>query len=77
MMKPAAFILGLHFIGVSLEHYHESNMWHNYHVTEVKIPTKRQEIKQVSSKLHEKAFQDQVERQDRNIHPHHTVISVL
>ena len=55
-MKPAAFILGLHFIGVSLEHDHESNMWHNYHVTEVKIPTPRQEIEQVSSKLHEKAF---------------------
>ena len=73
----SAFVLGVHFIGVSLQHFHESNMWHNYHVTEVKIPTKRQEIKQVSSKLHEKAFQDQVERQDHNIHPHHTVISVL
>ena len=76
-MKPAAFILGVHFIGVSLEHYHESNMWHNYHVTEVKIPTPRQETEQVSSKLHEKAFQGQVERQDHNIHLHHTVISVL
>ena len=60
-----------------LEHYHESNMWHNYHVTEVKIPTPCQETDQVSSKLHEKAFQDQVERQNNNINLHHTVISVL
>ena len=79
-MMHAAFILGLYFIGVPLEHYHESNMWHNYHVTEVNIPTPRQETEQVSSKLHEKAFQDQVEhvveRQDHNIHLHHTVISV-
>ena len=36
-MMPAAFILGLYFIGVSLEHYHESNMWHYYYVTEVKF----------------------------------------
>ena len=76
-MMPAAFILGLYFIGVSLEHYHESNMWHNYYVTEVKIPTPSQETEQVSPKLHEKAFQDQVERQDHNIHLRHTVISVL
>ena len=79
--SPRLSILGLHFIGVSLEHYHESNTWHNYghnyHVTEVKIPTPRQDTEQVSSKLHEKAFQDQVERQDHNIHLHHTVISVL
>ena len=55
-------------------------MWHSCHVREVKIPTPRQETEQVSSKLHEKAFQDQhdqVERQDHNIHLHHTVISVL
>ena len=77
VMKPAAFILGLHFIGVSLEHYHESNMWHNYNVTEEKFPTPCQGTEQVSSKLHKKAFQDQVERQDHNIHLHHTVISVL
>ena len=66
---------------MSLEHYHESITWHNYghnyHVTEVKISTPRQETEQVSSKLHEKALQDQVERQDHNIHLHHTVISVL
>ena len=61
MMKPAAFILGVHFIDVSLEHDHESNiMWHDYHVTEEKFPTPRQETEQVSSKLHKKAFQDQV-----------------
>ena len=52
-------------------------MWHSYHVREVKFPTPRQETEQISSKLHEKASQDQVERQDHNIHLHHTVISVL
>ena len=51
-------------------------MWHSYHV-EVKFPTPRQETEQISSKLHEKASQDQVERQDHNIHLHHIVISVL
>ena len=51
-------------------------MWHSYHV-EVKFPTPCQETEQISSKLHEKASQDQVERQDHNIHLHHTVISVL
>ena len=41
----------------------------------MKIPTPRQETEQISSKLHEKASQDQVERQDHNIHLHHTIIT--
>ena len=59
VMKPAAFIWGVFFIGVSLDVCQQA------------------ETEQVSSKLHKKAFQDQVERQDHNIHLHHTVISVL
>ena len=74
VMKPAAFILGLRFIG---DWNIITNMWHSYHVTEVKFPTPRRETEQISSKLHEKAPQDQVERQGHNIHLHHTVISVL
>ena len=41
------------------------------------LPTPRQETEKIPSKLHEKVSQDQVARQEYNIHIHHTVVSVL